>query len=146
MCFKPLEILVAWDDESKCWIARGEGIVFLPAKAKSREAMRGKLDAILQEIKARYGDVPVDENWDDAPGAVAASAERSGAGEERRRRIQQEIAALETSDFAAIRDWFLAYDAERWDRRLEADVASGRLDSIVETAISEYRAGKARSL
>jgi hypothetical protein len=33
-------------------------------------------------------------------------------------------------------------DAEAWDRRIEDDVASGRLDAIADEALEDLRAGR----
>ena len=53
--------------------------------------------------------------------------------------IEQAIRALEPHDLAALRDWFAAFDAEIWHRRLERDVAAGRLDQFAEVALREKR-------
>ena len=49
-------------------------------------------------------------------------------------RLQAEIEALSDEDFAQLRDWFLERDWERWDRQLEADVAAGKLDFLIDEA------------
>jgi hypothetical protein len=46
--------------------------------------------------------------------------------------IEQAIRALAPQDLAALRDWFVAFDAEIWDRRLEEDAAAGRLDRFAD--------------
>jgi hypothetical protein len=51
--------------------------------------------------------------------------------------IEQAIRALKPEDLAALRDWFAAFDAERWDRQLEQDVAAGRLDRYAEEALRD---------
>ncbi|MBE2233799.1 MAG: hypothetical protein IAE85_09920 [Anaerolinea sp.] len=49
--------------------------------------------------------------------------------------LQSEIKALSESDFARLRKWFLERDWELWDHRLKADVASGKLDFLVDQAM-----------
>ncbi len=50
--------------------------------------------------------------------------------------LQIEIEALPDSDFQQLRQWFADRDWEKWDDQLEADVASGRLDFLLEEARS----------
>ena len=37
-------------------------------------------------------------------------------------------------------------DAEAWDRQIEADSASGRLDELMEESMAEHKAGESRVL
>ena len=62
-------------------------------------------------------------------------------------RLQAEIEALSDEDFAQLRDWFLERDWERWDRQLEADVAEGKLDFLIEEArLAQARMAKRSEL
>ncbi len=56
-------------------------------------------------------------------------------------RIKHEIRALTDKELSALRPWFLAYDSATWDKQIEADAASGRLDALAERALAEYRTG-----
>ena len=60
--------------------------------------------------------------------------------------IEQQIKRLDDDAFARLRAWFIEYDQSRWDRQIEADSAAGKLDSLVEEALAEHRAGKTRRL
>ncbi len=60
--------------------------------------------------------------------------------------IEQAIRGLEPQDLAALRDWFATYDAEVWDRQLEQDVASGRLDKLAEEALRDLNEGRCTDL
>jgi hypothetical protein len=60
--------------------------------------------------------------------------------------IEQAIRKLEPGDFAALREWFATFDAERWDRQLEQDVAAGRLDWLAEEALRDVREGRCTEL
>lgn len=53
--------------------------------------------------------------------------------------IEQAIRGLEPKDLAALREWFAAFDAEAWDRQLEQDAATGRLDKLADDALPEKR-------
>jgi hypothetical protein len=45
-----------------------------------------------------------------------------------------------------LRSWFLAYEADLWDQRIEADAANGKLDWLADAALGEHRAGKTKAL
>jgi hypothetical protein len=61
-------------------------------------------------------------------------------------RIEKEIAELSATELENFRAWFEAFDAERWDRRLEQDATSGALDSLADKALAEHRAGRSKPL
>ncbi|MCO5182653.1 MAG: hypothetical protein M9928_00745 [Anaerolineae bacterium] len=48
--------------------------------------------------------------------------------------LQIEIEQLPAEEFAQLRRWFIEKDWDQWDQQLEADVASGRLDILLEEA------------
>lgn len=56
--------------------------------------------------------------------------------------LERQVKDLSPEDLAAFRRWFLAYDWEVWDRRLEQDVAAGKLDALAEKALRDHSAGK----
>ena len=56
--------------------------------------------------------------------------------------IEQAIRGLAPPDFAALRDWFAALDADLWDRQWEDDAAAGRLDEFAEEALRDLRDGR----
>jgi hypothetical protein len=56
--------------------------------------------------------------------------------------IEQAIRALNQQDLATLRDWFAAFDAERWDYQLEQDVAAGRLDKLAGEALRDLSEGR----
>lgn len=60
--------------------------------------------------------------------------------------IEHQVKALSPDELTAFRRWFLAYDWEVWDRQLEQDVASGKLDSLAEKALHDHAAGKSTKL
>lgn len=60
--------------------------------------------------------------------------------------IEQAILNLGPQDFAQLREWFVAYDTEIWDRQLEQDVAAGRLDHLAEEALRDLREGRCTDL
>lgn len=38
------------------------------------------------------------------------------------------------------------FDAQAWDRQIAADLKTGKLDSLINEARAEFKAGKAREL
>ena len=46
--------------------------------------------------------------------------------------IEAAISSLSPEDFSALRDWFTKVDEDRWDRQIEADARSGRLDALYQ--------------
>ena len=49
--------------------------------------------------------------------------------------LEQQIRALSPEELARLREWFARFDAEAWDRQLEADVKAGKLDKLAERAL-----------
>lgn len=60
--------------------------------------------------------------------------------------IEQEIQKLSREEFAQLRDWLVEEDWQAWDRRIEKDVANGKLDAVFEEALEAHRAGKRQEL
>jgi hypothetical protein len=60
--------------------------------------------------------------------------------------IETAIAALAERDLAAFRRWFEKFDAARWDKQIERDSQSGKLDRLLKRAKAEHRKGKSRPL
>jgi len=60
--------------------------------------------------------------------------------------LGNEVQQLSRDELAAFRDWFRKYDSDEWDREIEADILSGRLDSLANEAIAEHKAGRTKEL
>lgn len=60
--------------------------------------------------------------------------------------IQREIEALAERDYVRLRQWFAELDWRRWDRQLEADVAAGKLDFLLEEARASKEQGTLQAL
>ncbi len=61
-------------------------------------------------------------------------------------RIEKEIAELSARELADFRVWFEAFDAARWDEKIERDAASGALDTLADRALADHRAGRSKPL
>ena len=60
--------------------------------------------------------------------------------------IEQAVEKLPPRELEAFRRWFAAFDAQRWDEQIEADVAAGKLDALAEKALAAYRHGAAQEM
>ena len=60
--------------------------------------------------------------------------------------LQTAIAALQEQDFSRLRRWFAGQDWQRWDKQLEVDVAAGKLDFLLEEALSTKQQGNLKDL
>jgi hypothetical protein len=60
--------------------------------------------------------------------------------------LEQRIESLSPQDLARFQAWFLEFDARVWDAQIEADAKAGKLDGLINAALADYNAGKAREL
>jgi len=60
--------------------------------------------------------------------------------------IEKEIKNLSPGELAQLRNWFFELDAEQWDREIERDAASGKLDKLFKKSLADHRAGKSRQI
>jgi hypothetical protein len=60
--------------------------------------------------------------------------------------LEEEIKKLSAEELAQLREWFLGRDAEAWDRQIERDAESGKLDKLFEKSVADHRAGKSREI
>lgn len=60
--------------------------------------------------------------------------------------LESRIKELSAEELAAFREWFIKFDAEAWDKEIEADSEAGRLDFLVQEAHKEKAKGTLRDL
>lgn len=60
--------------------------------------------------------------------------------------LEKQIRELSSDELAELRQWFAEFDAELWDRQMEADVKAGRLDRMAEEALQDFAAGRTKPL
>jgi hypothetical protein len=60
--------------------------------------------------------------------------------------IEKAVAELLPEELARFRAWFEAFDAARFDEKIDRDARSGKLDELAEQALADFRAGRAREL
>lgn len=56
--------------------------------------------------------------------------------------IEQSVSKLPDDDFAKFRQWFWKYENEKWDTRIEKDIAEKKLDALASKALDDYNNGK----
>ena len=59
--------------------------------------------------------------------------------------IENAVQKLSRTDLTAFRDWFISFDAVAWDKQLEEDVNTGRLDTLAAEALNDLRNGRTTS-
>ena len=60
--------------------------------------------------------------------------------------LEQNIKRLNPSELAAFRSWFVEFDAAAWDRQIETDSETGKLDRLAQSAVEEHQAGKTKPI
>jgi len=60
--------------------------------------------------------------------------------------LEQKLVELNPDAFAQLREWLLEQDWADWDRQIEHDAASGKLDRLVKQALADHAAGTSRLL
>ncbi|HET6573391.1 MAG TPA: hypothetical protein VFG68_07305 [Fimbriiglobus sp.] len=60
--------------------------------------------------------------------------------------LEAAVAHLPPADLDAFARWFEEFLADAWDRRIEADVAAGRLDAAGRQADADFDAGRCSPL
>ena len=60
--------------------------------------------------------------------------------------IEKAVQDLSPDQLVEFREWFVEYDQALWDKQLERDVASGRLDSLADEALEDLRNGRCSDL
>jgi len=60
--------------------------------------------------------------------------------------IEREIEKLAPDELAQIRDWILELDWEAWDRQIERDSATGKLEKLFKKSLDDHKTGKSREV
>ena len=60
--------------------------------------------------------------------------------------IENEVSQLSSSELSAFREWFFEFDAEAWDKQIERDSQSGKLESLAANALKDFQSGKSTEL
>ena len=60
--------------------------------------------------------------------------------------IEKAVKNLPAAELRRFRRWFALFDAEAWDAQIEADSASGKLDTVARIAIEDHSNKKSKEL
>ena len=60
--------------------------------------------------------------------------------------LETAVTQLSKEELARFSQWFEEYVADEWDRQIEKDVNSGRLDAAIKRADDHYEAGRCTPL
>lgn len=61
-------------------------------------------------------------------------------------RLEEQVQRLSPAELARFRAWFIEFDAQEWDRKIEVDAQSGKLAGLLAEARSDFASGKRREL
>ena len=60
--------------------------------------------------------------------------------------LENAITQLSPAEMARFARWFDEYRADQWDRQIEQDIQSGRLDAAGKQADADFEAGRCTPL
>ena len=60
--------------------------------------------------------------------------------------LEQAVTQLSDQELARFRAWFDEYYVQLWDKQIEEDAKSGRLDKLIAEVNEEYNAGLSKPL
>jgi hypothetical protein len=60
--------------------------------------------------------------------------------------LEAAVTQLPAAELEAFARWFEEFQADAWDRRIEADIAAGKLDAAGAKADAEFAAGRCTPL
>lgn len=60
--------------------------------------------------------------------------------------LEKAVANLPPDAYAEFRAWFEAFEADRFDAKIERDAKAGKLDELADQALDDLREGRAREL
>ena len=62
------------------------------------------------------------------------------------REIEQAIERLRPAELAELEEWFARRQSDIWDEQLSQDIDAGKLNSLAEQAIADFKAGRCSPL
>jgi hypothetical protein len=60
--------------------------------------------------------------------------------------IKLAILKLSPQELGKLAEWVLDLDEQNWDKQIERDVATGKLDFLAKEALAELESGESRML
>jgi hypothetical protein len=60
--------------------------------------------------------------------------------------LETVVSSLSPEELARFSEWFGEFLADQWDRQIEADILTGRLDAAAKRADEDFEAGRCTPL
>jgi len=60
--------------------------------------------------------------------------------------IKSAVKHLPQPEFTRFRKWFDEYEANQWDKQIEHDINSGKLDKMAHNALNDFNSGNSSEL
>jgi len=60
--------------------------------------------------------------------------------------LEKQVQQLDPEELAQFREWFLGFEADAWDRHIERDAKTGKLDALARKALEDHAAGRTTRL
>lgn len=60
--------------------------------------------------------------------------------------IEKAILLLPQDQLIQFRAWYEKFDSDKWDKQIEKDAISGKLDDLADKAIADHIAGKSKEI
>ncbi len=60
--------------------------------------------------------------------------------------IESAIEKLLPNEVSKLSEWFIQFEAEVWDKKIERDLQNGKLQSLIEEAEKDFVEGKCQPL
>lgn len=60
--------------------------------------------------------------------------------------IENAVVGLSPEELQRFRAWFTQFDTTVWDRQIESDLQTGKLDALADAALKSHQEGKTQEL
>ena len=60
--------------------------------------------------------------------------------------VEKVVSKLHPKEFSKFRKWFEKFGAAKWDKQIEDDAKSGKLDKIANKALEDFKKGNFKQL
>jgi len=56
--------------------------------------------------------------------------------------LENEVAKLPKKQLKKFRAWYEKFDSDEWDKQIESDSKSGKLDALADAALADFEEGR----
>ncbi|HRH59205.1 MAG TPA: hypothetical protein PL045_01480 [Chitinophagaceae bacterium] len=60
--------------------------------------------------------------------------------------LENSVLQLSISEYEKFREWFLEYENERWDKKIEKDISEKKLEALANSALKDFKEGNYKVL